>query len=119
MRTEYSVVDEWVKRITDWAGFVPDVDAFASRKNKRFPKYWDLTKNAFCQNWSKNKLWINPPFDLLERIINEIVEQGAYGIIVVPVWRSEVWWKPLSNLAIDWVDIPGLGHTTYNTSYAS
>ena len=60
----YRVVDKWRDILVDYFernhNFRPQVDAFANKKNKRFPKFYD---DAWSEDWSE-PLWINPPFDV-------------------------------------------------------
>ena len=37
----FVVPEEWVERICEFAGFRPELDAFASAKSRRFERCWD------------------------------------------------------------------------------
>ena len=92
--------------ICAFAGFQPQVDAFAEKANARFPLYWDRRANAFRQDWSRHKLWINPPYSRLPEVVDKLFEEEASGIIVVPVWPSHEWFHKLSLIAVTWWDLP-------------
>ena len=100
---DYAVREDLVQTIVDaFGGNVPSVDAFASKENRRFPKFWDTKKNAFKQDWGKERLlWINPPFETLEEVANKIVVDNAKAIVVVPEWPHRRWWNKLQDIKVD------------------
>ena len=65
----YTVTDALRDKIVAWSGLQPTVDAFASEKNKRFPRHWE---NAFQEDWSSEILWAKPPFSMLPDVIDKI-----------------------------------------------
>ena len=75
---------------------VPSVDAFASKENRRSPKFWDTKVEAFKQDWGKEPLlWINPPFETLDEVVDKIIADNAQAIVVVPKWPHRRWWHKL------------------------
>ena len=93
------LVEEIVKK---FGGNVPTVDAFASKENRRFQKFWDTQINAFRQDWGRERLlWMNPPFETLEEVVNKIIADKALAIIVVPEWPRRRWWHRLQQLKMD------------------
>ena len=89
----YRVVDKWRDILVDYFeknhNFRPEVDAFANKKNKRFPKFYD---DAWSEDWSE-PLWINPPFDLFPRVVQKLKQSGAKAILIVPNWPRQEWFK--------------------------
>ena len=80
----------------------PSVDAFSSVKNKRFPFHWTIEDDAFKQDWNKQSLiWINPPFDLITKVIDKLIADKAIAILLVPKWTWSIWWKFHCNFCID------------------
>ena len=73
----YTVTEDMRNTIVAWAGITPTVDAFASAKNKRFPRHW---KDAFQEDWSSEILWANPPFSRMPEVIDKICLEMANGI---------------------------------------
>ena len=65
----YTVTDTMRDKIVSFSGFTPTVDAFASEKNKRFPKHWE---DAFNEDWSSEILLANPPFSKLPDVLDKI-----------------------------------------------
>ena len=55
--------------------------------NKRFDKHFS---DAWTHKWDK-KLWINPPFHLIQQVIHKIKQEKTQAILVVPLWDD----KPL------------------------
>ena len=84
----FLVPEEWVERICEFAGFQPDLDAFASAKSRRFERYWDKHLDAFRHVWNPLKLWLNPPFSLLSKVVEKVVADSSRGILLVPWFRS-------------------------------
>ena len=81
---------------------LPTVDAFASKDNRRFPEYWSVDDDAFTKSWrGKKLLWINPPFDVFDRVVYKLKEEKAKAIVVVPQWLDKGWWKDLQDISVD------------------
>ena len=99
---DYAVKKELVKKIiTEFGIEEPEVDAFATMENRRFPRYWDRRKDAFAQNWSKPRcLWINPPFECLDEVVTKIQVESARAVLIVPEWRKESWWNRLQPMVV-------------------
>jgi len=81
------------------------VDAFASAGNHLLPRYWSLlwspgaeAHNFFAQNLALDRLWVNPPFALIPRVLVALQQHRARGVIVVPRWESQPWWPVLMNM---------------------
>ena len=100
--------DYLIKQVLNLAhsqDIVPTIDAFASKHNKVFPLYWSRHSDAFNKDWSNQVLWINPPHNLYERIVEKILLDEAIGIIFVPIRYSELWFIALSRITTFWWDI--------------
>ena len=79
----------------------PDNDAFASRSNRRFPKFWTKEQDAFSKSWKDKFLWINPPFNQITQVIDKLLSEKAYAILIVPKWTWSIWWKYLMEHSTD------------------
>ena len=99
----YTVTDALRDKVVAWAGFTPTVDAFASAKNKRFPRHWE---DAFEEDWSSEILWANPPFSRLSEVVDKICLEQARGILIVPEWPSQAWYHVLGSIALGWWETP-------------
>ena len=77
----------------------PSIDAFASAKNRQTDRFWSWTfeegtsgVDFFHQNLKGERLYGNPPFTLLTRVLRTLQAQRARMILIVPRWESAVWW---------------------------
>ena len=109
----YRVVDKWRDILVDYFernhNFRPQVDAFANKKNKRFPKFYD---DAWSEDWSE-PLWINLPFDVFPRVVQKLKQSGAKAILIVPNWPRQEWFKDIMDISIDIVELPHKGVKLY------
>ncbi len=72
----YIVTDKWLQQIVKWSDLEPTIDAFASRGNNRLPDYWTKSDDAFQHDWSRDVLWMNPPFSRMESVLQKILTEG-------------------------------------------
>lgn len=77
---------------------VPDIDLFASINNAKCKRYisWQRDPNsisvdAFTVSWSNEFFYAFPPFSMILRVIRKIIDDRAEGILVVPLWPTQVW----------------------------
>ena len=105
-KESFTVTDEWFKIIVSWSDLQPEVDAFASSRNKKLPSFWTAGSSAFLKYWKHNVLWLNPPFSKLNSVVEKILQDEAQGILLVPVWPSRLWFHALSRIAVKWWDLP-------------
>ncbi|XP_074099933.1 uncharacterized protein LOC141528010 [Cotesia typhae] len=66
----------------------PDIDLFASRNNSKCKKYyaWErdphaMAIDAFTINWKKYKFYAFPPFALIARVLQKIINDRASGVM--------------------------------------
>ena len=104
--SSYRVVDKWRDAICEYFyehhSFTPQYDAFANRENKRFDNYF---RDAGTQKWDK-KLWINPPFHLIQQVIHKIKQDKTQAILVVPLWDDKQWLQELQDICVDYIELP-------------
>ena len=74
------------------------IDLFASRLNAQLQNYvsWkpdSMAKHidAFCVNWSQYVFYAFPPFCLISRCVQKIVQEQATGVLVIPMWPSQAY----------------------------
>ena len=75
----------------------PAVDLFASRLCHKLPKCvaWKLDPNCFAtdamqQDWSKMFDCAFPPFSLIGRVINKVLQENVETtILVTPIWQTQ------------------------------
>lgn len=85
----------------------PVVDLFASADNHLLPTFCTfhpcpqaLATDAFTLDWSLFPLSIAvPPFHVVQRVLQHIVECASRTIVVVPYWPSRPWFNDLLRLS--------------------
>lgn len=100
MDSEYSLSDNAFSKIVARFG-EPSIDLFASHLNKKCDTYisWlknpgALTSDAFTIKWNKSlNFYAFPPFSIIGRVLKKIVEDKAFGILVVPYWPNQPWFS--------------------------
>ena len=75
--------------------FTPTVDAFASDWNAQCALYWTKETDAFTQDWSVHDIYANPPWSLLDRVVEHIVHHKLRVMLVFPIWKSAPWFRRL------------------------
>ena len=88
----------------------PEVDMFASARQHQLPRYYTADPhdqnaegyNAFNFNWSPGlALYINPPWSLLDQVVDKIVRDGTRGLVVAPHWPEARWFRRLQRLPVE------------------
>lgn len=81
------------------------VDCFATYYNRKITRYFSRFWNpetsgidAFMQSWEVENCWLVPPVYLIPRTLAYIYSQGAKGTLIVPLWKSAVFWPLLTNI---------------------
>ena len=88
--------------------FTPDIDLFASRINAQVDKFvtflpspGSYRTDAFSFDWSGFKPYLFPPFGLIGKVINKLVEdQVQSAVLILPLWRSQFWFPLVIDLLI-------------------
>ena len=85
-----------------------EIDLFASRLNAQLQNYvsWrpdPMAKHidAFTVNWSQYAFYAFPPFCLISRCVQKIVQERATGVLIIPMWPSQAYFSAVMNLLID------------------
>ena len=102
----YRVVDKCGDAILEYFyehhSFTPQYDAFANRESTRFDNCF---RNAWTPKWDK-KLWMNPPFQLIQQVIHKIKQDKNQAILVVPLWDDKPWFQDLQDICDDYIELP-------------
>ena len=77
------------------------IDLFATLANRLLPKFFSFEYDlgctgvdAFVQCWSYDLIgfcWCNPPFQFLLRVFDKMREDGAWSLVVCPIWVGSPW----------------------------
>ena len=57
--------------------------------------------DAFCVTWSQYVFYACPPFCLISRCVQKIVQEQATGVLVIPMWPSQAYFPAVTNFLID------------------
>ena len=82
---------------------LPSIDLFASRLNRKLHRYISWTPDPFCvevdafySSWTDEFPYIYPPFNLLHRCIQKLIQDRVQHVVVVfPLWPTQHWFAPL------------------------
>ena len=106
-RTEWTLKREiFAQIITHWG--TPEIDLFATRINTQLPKFvsWkpdpaSCFVDAFTISWNSLYFYAFPPFCQIHRCLQKILEeQVPQGIVILPLWPTQVWWPQLVKMLI-------------------
>ncbi|MCG7876850.1 MAG: DNA N-6-adenine-methyltransferase [Candidatus Thiodiazotropha endolucinida] len=83
-----------------WGPF--DMDWFASEHNAKIPRFYSRFWNegcvgvdAFTAIWGNCNGYFLPPISLISRVLKQMIMCRAYGVLVLPLWRSANFWPLL------------------------
>ena len=83
----------------------PDIDLFASRSNAQVEDYvsWKphpMAKfvDAFTIDWSQFFFYAYPPFCLVSRCVQKIIQDQASGILAIPLWTTQPYFTAVLSL---------------------
>ena len=57
--------------------------------------------DAFSLDWREQYFYAFPPFSLIKRVLQKVEQDQSQGIIIVPMWNTQVWFPRLLHLLID------------------
>lgn len=77
----------------------PQVDDFSLGPSKQCSRWWGPdspeARDAFEVCWSNDILWLNPPYSMMQRVVDKLREDQAHAILVAPEWPTKAWWQAL------------------------
>ena len=62
--------------------------------------------DAFNQDWSGLFLWINPPFSLLDEVVEKIITTDVRAVLIMPDWKHRKFWSKIQALVVEEYHIP-------------
>ena len=91
-------------------GLRPDRDAFADAGNARFERWYGPGsvegEDAFERDWGEELLWINPPFNMFNKVLDKIQSDRAHAILIIPRWSARVFLRRAWGMAVDFLEFP-------------
>ena len=101
--TEWLLNPDILSDALDRLDVKPEIDLFASRLNRQFPRYVSYKPdpnaeavNAFTMSWSDVTFCAFPPFCIIPSVLHKIIKDRARGILVAPDWPSQPWYPILA-----------------------
>jgi len=85
----------------------PEVDLFASHRQHQLPRYYSVDPNdqyaegynAFNFRWTPEvTVYVNPPWSLLDEVVDKIIQDGTRVLLVTPCWPEEQLYRKLRKL---------------------
>ena len=77
-----------------------NIDLFASRLNNQLDTYCSWKPDpgctyvdAFSIIWSNFNFFAFPPFSLIPKCVQKIIQDKAKGILLMPVWPTQTWFS--------------------------
>ena len=103
---EFSLSAATADRI--WSSFyTPSVDMFASRENRLLDRYYSLRPDSRAEgpdslsvNRWPDRCYCFPPVPIIMSVVRKIQQCGISAILVVPEWRSSLWWDQVEEMLV-------------------
>lgn len=105
--TEYELNNQVFQKIVSIFG-EPKIDLFATNLNTKCKRYisWlpdpqSISVDAFTLSWGKEYFYAFPPFSMISRTLDKIIQDKATGILIVPAWPSQPWYPLFITLLVN------------------
>ena len=84
------------------------IDRFAGEHNAQLKRYNSLyydpnTEAIDClaqNNWRSEQNYCAPPFWMIPRVIEKVIQQRATATLIAPLWTGQRWFQKLKQLAV-------------------
>ena len=100
--TDDWMIDPYLFMSVDMMWGPHTIDCFASAYNHQLEKFhsrfWcpgTLAVDTFTVSWEGEVCWLVPPLHLISRVLKHAEHCHALGTLVVPLWKSAVFWPLL------------------------
>ena len=104
--TEWSLDSEVFEHLESVFGNMT-IDLFASRLNakkakyvSRYPEAEAIAIDALSIAWKHQLMYIFPPFSLIPRVLQKVIQDQTEAVLVAPMWYTQTWWPCLNNMTI-------------------
>lgn len=84
------------------------IDLFTSNSNKKCSKFvsWkrdpeSFATDAFTIHWGHYHFYAFPPFSLILRTLEKIIQDKAEGVVLVPNWPTQTWFPLFNTLLVN------------------
>jgi ribonuclease HI len=83
------------------------VDRFASITNAQLPNYNSFRHDpltsgvdALAQDWSGTNNFCNPPWRMINQVLNKVNQCGAMATLIAPKWPQQLWYQKLCKMSV-------------------
>jgi hypothetical protein len=83
-----------------------DLDLFATRRTRqttvfysRFPDPEAKGTNAFAHPWPKTGAYANPPWILINKVLQKVNTERCNLTLITPFWKQQSWWPELLRMS--------------------
>ena len=84
------------------------VDRFAAQHNAQLIRYnslyWDPNTEAVDAlsqtDWSQEMNYCAPPFWMINKVLDKVIQQEAEAMIIAPIWTGQRWFQKLQRLTL-------------------
>ena len=104
---EFTLDANLFSMISQKFGIFPTLDAFASNKTARLPRYmsWQadsmaVARNAMLAAWDPIT-YLFPPTPMLLQVVQKVRDQRIRALLVCPRWPSALWWTLVVELMVE------------------
>jgi len=105
--SEWKLCPDVFSRVCQLMG-EPQIDLFASRLNHQLPQYiawrpdpYSQGTDAMQQTWTKRFPYAFPPFCLISRVLQKVLQEKVEKILIVtPTWHTQPWYPQLLQMSI-------------------
>lgn len=69
------------------------VDGAAIEENAKLPRFWSPKEDGLAQDWTGERVWVNPPFSQIGPWVKKAAERrAAVAVLLVPSRTGTGWW---------------------------
>ena len=99
MNKELSLRADIFSQLLSNISFIPEIDLFASKANKKLSMYvsWKYDQaaqaiDAFSISWDSFDIYMFPPFCLLARVLHKFRQDRCKkALLIAPLWKAQPW----------------------------
>ena len=111
-RVASPLLSRWLPCTVD--RFADGINAQLPRFNSGFPARNTEAIDAFTVSWENEVSWINPPWQLLDRVMYKLEnEPRAAAVVLAPWWPRATWWPALQTLSVDSMPVHTPAHLSH------
>ena len=107
--TKWMLIPKVLNLALEHLSFKPEIDLFATNINTQFGKYAAFRPDpgamyidVFSIDCSDLKFYASPspPISVIPRVLSDMKQDSAEGIIVVPFWPTQVWYPAMLKMLV-------------------